>query len=135
MGRGPPAPAAPTPGPELNPQPTFAASTGLSLFNSAVTGGDWVCDSSGSTARARISSPPAVSAGQQYQYSFNVTANPGGDRLKLNIGTVSATLTTGTGTFSGTFTVGSSPSQVMELQNSDNLGAAHVSDWSLKLLS
>lgn len=121
----------PTYGPELWPQPDFNASTGLTLAQSSIAAGEWSTNGSGDPATCTVSSPPTFVEGEQYAYSFTVTANPQGEGVFLSIGGQPG-LSSTVGTFNGTVTIGAGPLQSLFFRNNNNEGAAQITACSVK---
>jgi hypothetical protein len=134
VGRGRAAGAGPTPGPELWPQPTFGASTGLTLIRSSIAANKWTTNNSGATASCLMASPPAIANGDQFQYAVIVnTASAGTVALQIG-GVDQVDLVAGSNT--GTLTVAARSTDAIRLfSTNDGAVADVISACSVKKLT
>lgn len=110
-------------GPELWPQPTFAASTGLALSNASVSGNALHCNGSGSSATATATGL-AFNIGDTIAYDITFAdPNSNGDQMILTVGGVTAVNISNSvyGRFTGTVVATSAGSVVV--QDLDNAAA------------
>lgn len=129
--------AGPSYGPELWPQPSFDASTGLTLTNSSISGGQLLFVGSGSTAIAQITVPPlTLTNGMSFHYEIDIASGDfedWGATLRLLIGGTAKTITTANGAqvLSGTATT-TAASQIIRLDNPFGEVTAAINSFSLK---
>lgn len=118
-------------GPELWPQPAFDASTGVTNTQSSITGGEWVANAGGSSARCTADVAPTTVAGEQYRYTVDMTANPNAEQLAMVFGGAVVNLATAVGQTTG-IVVAAGATPGFRIQNNTNLGAMRVTAFSLR---
>jgi hypothetical protein len=121
-------------GPELWPQPTFDASTGLTLNGWGVSGG--AATAPGSTAIMEATALDTLTAGT-YKIEINISANPDVTQFGIGIGSVSAgTVNTaggGTGLQILTPTVASVANQLIKIRDNNGDGGGNkITSFSVK---
>jgi hypothetical protein len=130
----------PTLGPELWPQPTFDASTGLTLTRCSVTGGQLVFSNTGAPATCiGAVSAGTLAQGDVIQYSFDIVGvAAAGDGVSAGLGVGGGVITTGVdGTKAGTVTLtGAVTSQTIRFTLALNdSGVVTIDNVSFKKLS
>lgn len=116
-------------GPELWPQPVFAASTGLTLSFCTVTGGKLVPDGSGNGSIGYKTAPFVFVAGETYHYSVTKQDAFNQDTI-LSVGPNDIPLVDGLN--EGDTVMLTSGSNILALRDNDNNGVVSFSACSVK---
>ena len=127
--------AAPTPGNELWVQPTFDASTGITLNGWTISGGEATAPASAAQMTATALETLTVGS---YQVQLDISANPDGTQIGVTIASGgSANFGPATGLQTKTVTVSSVIDQLIKVRDSDlgDGGGDKITFLSVKKLS